>query len=132
MRHEGVRLALYECPAGKWTIGAGRNLEDNGISHAEAMMMLANDIARCRQEVQSAFPWSMALPRAAQDVLVNMAFNMGIGKLRGFTKMLLSLRAHNYTTAADEMLDSKWAEQVGKRATELADTVRSLAAPDVG
>ena len=45
VRDEGLRLKTYRCTAGKLTIGVGRNLDDCGITHAEAMALLANDIA---------------------------------------------------------------------------------------
>ena len=43
--HEGLRLGVYRCPAGKLTIGVGRNLEDRGITEEEAYYLLRNDIA---------------------------------------------------------------------------------------
>ena len=50
-RHEGLRLRLYECSAGKTTIGYGRNLDDNGISHSEAEYMLEADIELVDQQL---------------------------------------------------------------------------------
>jgi len=41
--HEGLRLKPYHCPAGKLTIGIGRNLEDKGITEKEALMLLENE-----------------------------------------------------------------------------------------
>ena len=47
IRHEGLKLFPYQCPAGKTTIGVGRNLDDKGISEKEAMYMLNEDIQSC-------------------------------------------------------------------------------------
>ena len=119
-RHEGLQLKVYKCPAGKLSVGYGRNLEDLGISASEAESLLKNDIIRVKNEVFDAFPWYHSLNTIRQDVIVNMAFNMGITKLRYFTNLISALERHNYGEAAKEMLDSKWAKQVGKRANELA------------
>jgi lysozyme len=125
-RHEGFRAHVYQCPAGKWTVGYGRNLEDNGITEAEALMLLRNDIAACSSELHAALPWSLRLPQPAQDVLINMAFNMGTRGLLKFKNFLAALQFGDYEQASKEMLASLWAKQVGKRAHELAYIIRGL------
>ena len=127
IRHEGMKLKPYICPAGKVTIGVGRNIQDNGISEAEARYLLKNDIIHCWAELHKALPWALKLPAEVQDVLCNMTFNMGITKLMAFKKALAALKAGQWNTAAAEMLDSDWAKQVGRRATELAGIVRKQA-----
>lgn len=129
-RHEGLRLRPYLCPAGKLTIGYGRNLEDNGISRAEAEELLYNDYYRCKDELKQFAFWD-ALDECRQDVLVNMVFNMGLTRLMGFKKMLNALAMGDPCLAADEMLDSKWArDDVPARATELAALMRAGATDD--
>jgi lysozyme len=118
-RHEGLRLKLYVCPAGKLTIGYGRNLEERGITDDEALLMLHNDIMSARNEV-NALSWFRGLDGVRQDVIVNMAFNLGLTKLLGFKKMIAAIKTRDYSTAAIEMLDSKWYADVGDRAVELA------------
>jgi len=124
IRHEGLKLKPYRCTAGKLTIGVGRNIEDVGISESEAICLLINDIDRCRHEVISSLPWAKNLPYKMQDVLINMCFNMGMLRLLGFKKFLNALNERNYTRAAEEMLDSLWAEQVGNRAIELSEIIK--------
>ena len=124
IRHEGICLKPYKCPAGKWTIGIGRNIEDNGITEAEAIILLMNDIERCKWEVETAFPWVSGLNTARYYVLVNMCFNMGISRLSSFKKMLTALRDGDYNTTSIEGLDSRWARQVGNRAIELMQTMK--------
>ncbi len=124
MRHEGMRLFPYTDTVGKLTIGVGRNLTDRGLSKDEVMYLLNNDLALVVEEVQRYIPWSRQLDDARRDVLYNMCFNMGIRKLLGFKNFLSCLRVGAYADAADHMLNSLWAKQVGERAEELAFIVR--------
>ncbi|CAM3873638.1 Phage lysozyme [Vibrio aerogenes CECT 7868] len=119
IRHEGLRLQPYRCTAGKLTIGVGRNLDDAGISEAEAMLLLEHDLQSVYQQVNDALPWCQALPECQQIVLMNMAFNLGMGGLLKFKRMLAALEAGDTAQAATEMRDSRWAAQVGKRAEDL-------------
>ena len=118
--HEGERLKPYRCTAGKLTIGIGRNLEDRGITAAESAYLLGNDIAAVQQQVLNALPWAAQLDEVRQRVLLDMAFNMGIGGLLSFKNTLATIKAGDYQKAAVMMLDSKWAGQVGQRAERLS------------
>lgn len=118
-RHEGRSLKPYKCPAGKLTIGYGRNLEDVGISEVEAMVMLRNDIEQCYEEL-SVFSWFEDLDQVRQEALINMLFNLGLPTFLKFKKTLKYVAEGKYSQAAAEMLNSKWATQVGDRAKELA------------
>lgn len=123
-RHEGLRLKPYRCTSGKLTIGYGRNLEDNGISVAEADSLLNEDIKRCEAECQKALPWFTRLNSTRQGVIVELDFNLGLTRLLGFKKMLAACEQGNYEQAAREMLDSLWARQVGQRAVTLAELMK--------
>ena len=118
--HEGERLKPYRCTAGKLTIGIGRNLEDRGITAAESAYLLANDIAAVQQQVLNALPWAAQLDDVRQRVLLDMAFNMGIGGLLQFKNTLATVKAGDYQRAASMMLDSRWATQVSQRAERLS------------
>jgi lysozyme len=120
LKHEGLRLKPYKCPAGKLTIGVGRNLEDRGITEEEAFMMLQNDILACRKECYANFHWFGEMCEARQSVILEMCFNLGITRLKSFKKMLKACELKNYTLASQEMLTSLWARQVGQRAKNLA------------
>lgn len=124
IKHEGLRLQPYLDTVGKWTIGVGRNLSDNGISESEALLMLRNDIATAERELMSQ-SWFNALDAVRKDVMINMCFNIGLTRLLGFKNMIAALTVHDYDKAATEMLDSKWARQVGNRAIELSNIMRS-------
>ena len=123
-RHEGLRLKPYKDTEGVLTIGYGHNLEE-GISEDIARYILEEDIFNHALELKEAFPVIMELSTVRRDVLINMAFNLGVSRLRKFKKMWEALYIEKYSVAADEMLDSKWREQVGDRAVELADRMRS-------
>ena len=105
---EGLRLTVYRCPAGYQTIGVGRNLERRGISRAEAMVLLDNDIKDCLEDL-GLFDWWGALNPVRQRALLNMRFQLGGGGFRGFTQMLSALDRRDYVAAAAAARDSKWA-----------------------
>ena len=122
-RYEGFSKRPYKCPTGHLTIGYGHNLE-NGISENVALFILQEDLTRAERAVKNAFPWWWKLDAARQFVLVDMAFNMGLAGLKGFKKMLTAVEHGDYQTAAKEMLASKWAAQVGRRAAELSKIMK--------
>ena len=128
VRDEGMRLNPYTDTVGKVTIGVGRNLDDVGISEAEALRMLDADIDRSTAELKRNLPWLFERPEPVQRALVNMCFNLGWPRLSGFRNMLAALEAEDYPRAAAEALDSRWARQVGARAGRIAALIREGAA----
>ena len=123
--HEGLRLKPYTCSAGKLTIGYGRNLDDVGITQDEADALLNHDIDRSVEDARDLVTNFDQLNEVRQAVVVNMMFNLGKSRLSKFVKMLNALEHDDFDRAADEMLDSKWARQVGNRAVELAQLMRN-------
>lgn len=143
-RDEGFRTKPYRCTAGKLTVGVGRNLDDvgllpgeamamkvtlshvraRGVTKAQAMVMLNNDIDRVIRDLAVHLPWAKTLDEVRQRVLINMAFNLGIGGLLKFNNTLRYIRLGNYQKAADNMLLSLWAKQVGNRAVRLSHLMR--------
>ncbi len=125
VRHEGLRLKPYRCTAGKLTIGIGRNLEDRGISQKEAYAMLERDILDFEQQLLNEIPEVYnKLDEVRQSVLLNMCFNLGIKGLLEFKNTLAFIDAGDWERAANGMLASKWAKQVGRRAIELSEMMR--------
>ncbi len=121
---EGFRHKSYQCSAGKLTIGYGRNIEDNGITQEEADYLLMNDIRNTKKELSRAFDWFASLSSIRQGVLINMCFNLGLPTLLKFKSMIYALSIRDYNEAAVQMLDSRWARQVGDRAKRLAEEMR--------
>ena len=117
---EGLKLTLYKCPADKWTIGVGHNLESRGISEAIAMAILDEDIDTCERELKWHFPHWKDYPDEVQEVLIDLCFNMGITKLMQFKQTIEyineGLATGNYTKAATELMNSNYAKQLPNRA----------------
>jgi lysozyme len=125
IRDEGIRLKPYRDSFGKLTIGVGRNLDDVGITKDEAVFLLHNDIRAAEDAVFKALSWTVNIDPIRRAVLVNMAFNMGIGGLLAFKHTLELVKLGKYEEASDEMLNSHWAEQVGARAARLSVQMRT-------
>ena len=118
-RHEGVEKMPYVDTVGKMTIGVGRNLSDNGLRDNEIEFLLMNDIAAVIEEAKT-YDWYDGLSGERKSVIVNMIFNLGKPRFDLFQKFQQALSDGDYQKASDEMLDSKWAKQVGQRAVELS------------
>ncbi|MES2346303.1 MAG: glycoside hydrolase family protein [Pseudomonadota bacterium] len=122
---EGRKKRIYLDTVGKWTVGVGRNISDRDFSDDEIDLMLNNDIDLVAGQLDRHLPWWRQMTDARQNVLANMCFNVGVGRLLGFKNALAAMQAGRYDDAAKEMLDSQWARQVGDRAFRLATTMRS-------
>lgn len=131
--HEGFRSSVYLCPTGHPTVGYGFRVEDlstdelalnNGMvepmSPEVADEILEIKIRKFKKQVYNALPWLTYAPMVVQDVLVEMAYQMGINGLLGFKNTLAMIEAGEYERAADNMLKSKWAKQTPKRAASMA------------
>ena len=126
-RHEGVREYAYQDSLGYWTIGVGRLIDKKKggrLRPDEIDYLLANDIQEACEGIRGALPWFDKLTVARQQVLVNMTFNMGLKGVLGFKNTLKMIENGQYDAAADAMLKSKWATQVGRRAVELSEQMR--------
>lgn len=119
---EGLRLAPYRDTRGFLTIGYGRCLDRRGISEGEATMMLDNDIAALSAQL-GAMLFFRALDPVRQDVMLNLAYNLGIAGLLGFRRMIGALDMHDWNTAAAELLDSAAARELPVRYHRLADAL---------
>jgi lysozyme len=124
-RHEGIKLTPYKCTSDKLTIGVGRNLEDVGISEEEAEILLQNDIQRAVGQLKERFPWTLELDEVRFAALINFTFNVGIGTVSKFVNAMALLKGKKYDMAADEFLKSRWAEQVGQRAVDVTEQIRT-------
>ena len=123
--HEGVRLLPYLDTAGKITIGWGRCLSTKGISMKEANILLASDIADVVDNFWN-LPFDVVLNcnPTRRRILVEMLYNLGLGGVMKFKKMMAAIEQKDFDLAADEMLSSLWAKQVGIRAQLMAQTMR--------
>lgn len=132
---EGLRLKAYQDTVGVWTIGYGHTGPEvkRGLTwtREKAEAALIEDILEHNAKLAAALPWVGGLDPVRRRVLQNMAFNLGIGSaatgegLLGFKNTLEFVRTGQYDKAADGMLASKWARQVGNRAVRLAKQMRT-------
>lgn len=123
-KHEGYRRFVYKDTVGKLTVGIGRNLEDRGLTHEEALYLLNNDIMDFTKQLSIKLPWFNTAPDNVKLVLIDMGFNLGISGLLTFKNTLEHIKNGEYEIAAKEMLLSKWAKQVGTRAIELSNILK--------
>lgn len=136
-RHEGFRPTVYLCSAGKHTIGYGHNLDAepnyNGqpipdtIDKPFALNLLHLDIeiTVIRLETISGTGFMATEKGPRRDVIINMAFNLGIGKYLEFRRLRSALQLRDYEAATREMENSLWFNQVGDRAVELVEQMRT-------
>lgn len=113
---EGLVLKPYHCSQNYLSIGVGRNLDSNGISEEEAMYLLDNDIHKVIEQLDKQWEVWRTFPDAAKYVCIDVAFNMGINTWMSFRKTRAYMELGEWEKAASEILDSKYAEQVGRRA----------------
>lgn len=123
--HEGLRLKPYKCTSGKLSIGVGRNLEDIGISEKEAEMLLLHDIEEAERQLTAHFPWTQDLDEVRLAALINFTFNVGIGTVSKFVNAMALLKEGNFDMASEEFLQSRWANQVGQRAIDVTEQIRT-------
>lgn len=137
-RHEGFRAKSYKCSAGRWTIGYGHNIEaapipgcissrpgDLVLSKPDAVALLWLDLQVCENQVKRELSFYQPLDAVRRAVLLNMCFNMGIRGLSKFRGTLACISNRQWTDAGYHMLKSLWARQVGARARELAEMMRT-------
>ena len=123
-RSDGLRLKPYRDSAGKLTIGVGRNLDDNGISEAEARLLLARDVDDAWRDLDDNCPWWGRMPEPARAALLNQCFDLGWSRLSKLKSMLAALKRGDYHAAADEVEDGKWFREVGDRARRVVELYR--------
>jgi lysozyme len=123
--HEGVEHKPYKCTAGYLTIGVGRNIEERGLSDDEIDYILNNDVNIATDELVDTFDWYADLSDVRQRVVVDMVFNLGMPRFKQFQNMISAIEAGDWSEAAAQMMDSRWAKQVGARAERLRDMMET-------
>lgn len=121
---EAVRAKPYKDSVGKLTIGVGRNLDDVGLRADEIDYLLDNDVRVAENDARVLFSNFEALTNNRKAVLINMSFNLGRERLAQFHLFRQAVLAEDFGKAADEMLDSLWAKEVGLRAARLSKMMR--------
>ena len=123
-KHEGFRRRMYKDSVGVPTIGYGFNLEQIELPKPVAELWLSFEIEKHQKELEQ-YHWYNRQPEPVKDALLDMHYNLGHSGFMEFKKMIKALKNDKREEAANEMLDSKWAHQVGRRAQKLAEIVRT-------
>lgn len=154
---EGLKLFPYRCTVGKLSIGIGRNLDDNwftndelffigikektkediikrlyekGITREDALYLCENDVDNViKQLKKNFFVWYDLAPEPIQRACCNVCFNIGINRFMGFKKTISLLKEKKWEEASKEILNSKWASQVGLRSTRIANLIKQAINP---
>ena len=127
-RHEGAENFVYLCTENRYTIGVGRNVDNRGglgLSEDEIDYLLSNDIVRCIKEINKEYVWFGDLDEVRTEAVIDAFFCLGATRFRGFHKMIEAFKRADYKEAATQLLDSRFAEQTGSRATELAKMIET-------
>ncbi len=122
--HEGLRHSPYRCSEGYLTIGVGHNLDSNPITYDAIMQILEDDLWVVNKALRN-YPWWGGLNEVRKEALMDFMFNVGPKTFANFKNMIAAIEAKNYDKAADELLDSRYARQVGKRAQTIARLLRT-------
>lgn len=124
---EGLRNESYTDHQGNWTIGIGhllgRSAGYKGLkwSTAKVMTVFEADLDTAVSNAKQIFPQFNIIPPKVQLAILDMLFNMGINRFRGFKKTIRLIHAGRYAEAAVEALDSEWAKHdVPNRAVRVA------------
>ncbi|MCZ6897683.1 MAG: lysozyme [Betaproteobacteria bacterium] len=118
-KHEGRRLKPYLDSVGVWTVGYGHNCQDAPITQRVAEMLLEDDVQDAIHDCQT-FNWFGGLNEVRTAVIVNMVFNLGLTRFSKFKKTIGFIELNEWEMASVEMLNSKWAIQVGSRSDDLS------------
>jgi len=131
--HEGFRNKAYPDTLGNWTIGVGHliklpdeeyliniRLKDYEVEH-----IFNTDLNQAIDDARK-FVDEKLIHEEAFEIIVDMAFNLGLTRLSQFKKFQQALINNNYEKASEEMLDSRWAKQLPYRSKKLADKMRSI------
>lgn len=119
IEHEGFSHVAYPDPLTKgapYTFGHGLTT----ITESESIEIVKNRVSSIITALSLKLPYWNSIPDEAKEVLVEMAYQMGVSGLLGFKKTLYAVKTKDYVGASKQMLQSLWAKQTPKRAQTLA------------
>ena len=133
---EGVKYEIYKDHLGYDTFGIGHLVVKEDVEFGQSVgtkvsedrvnKVFEKDVQKMIKEAKILFPNFDSLPEEAQQVIVNMTFNMGRPRLSNFKKFISYINESKWEEASKEMLNSAWAKQVGKRAQRLSDRIKVI------
>ena len=134
---EGVKYEIYRDHLGYLTFGIGHLITEKDPEYGQPIKTEVSsdrvnevfnaDVQLYINETKKVFPDLESKPEAIQLVLVNMCFNLGAPRLQKFKKFVAAINDEQWIEASVEMMDSRWARQVGPRAERLKEVVLNQA-----
>ena len=126
--HEGLRLKLYQCPAGKISIGYGHNIQDNGLSKTACEFILFEDIEEAIRNLYAVFSKEFfdKLKDNQKIALIDMMFNLGLSKFLTFKRFITAVKNKNWDDASYEIIHSRAYEQNKRRYKKLSEQIKNL------
>ena len=133
---EGLVEEIYLDHLGLPTFGIGHLIlasdEENGqdigtpVSKERINQCFQSDLENVLLDCEILYPDFYELPDEAQEIIANMMFNMGRPRLSKFKGMKRGVDGRDWNLAADEMVDSRWYNQVTNRADRLVNRMREI------
>ena len=130
--NEGFRANIYQCTAGVDTVGYGFNVNyleqdelalNNGVvepmTPEVAHKILELKLKKLKIALIREFSWVEQKPVIVQEALLEMAYQLGIPKMKSFSQTLAYIKEDNYQQAATNLRKSKWAKQTPRRVNNL-------------
>ena len=125
-KHEGYRSRVYSDSLGIDTIGIGFAIKDLELSEEVCEIILKEKLIKLYSRVEKRFPFFNNLPIEIKNVLLNMCYQMGVGGVSKFKKLLKAMEESDWIEAAHQALDSQWAKQTPHRAKELSEILSNF------
>ena len=133
-KHEGYRNKVYLDTLGKRTVGVGHLCvedfweDDKEYEEKFLMTILEHDLSDAIKGANDLMAENgcMDMNEKAHELIIEMVFQLGKTGVSKFRNMWKALSGVQYSAAADQMLDSRWAKQTPNRANGMADIMRSL------
>ena len=134
---EGVKYEVYLDHLGLPTFGIGHLVRDDDpesgqpvgtdVSEDRVNECFDKDVEIVIDDCRQLYEDFDDLPSEAQHIIANMMFNMGRPRLSKFKGMKAGVDARDWNEAADQMVDSRWYNQVTNRAERLVQRMRNIA-----
>ena len=131
--NEGVRNSAYKDHLGNWTTGVGHLIRlpyedyliEKQLTDIEVDQIFITDLNQAIDDARK-FIDADTIDELAFEIVIDMAFNLGLPKLSQFKNFQQALKDKDYKRASMEMLDSKWAKQLPNRSEKLAKLMESI------
>lgn len=133
---EGIKYEIYNDHLGYPTFGVGHLVRESDPEHgmpvgtpideARVAEAFEQDVETVLEDCCRLYSDFDELPEEVQRIVANMMFNLGYPRLSAFRGMKAGVDARDWDKAADEMVDSRWYNQVPNRAERLVNRMRSV------